>query len=80
MDDLDGRLIRCFSSVYPDLTEDQIRTAGPEFLAAWDSLTAVTLIAVVEEEFGLQINLMDLPEQVTFDAVRKFIHAHTTAS
>ena len=79
MDEVDDRLLRCFSSVFPDLTPDQIRTPSAEFLSAWDSLTAVTLVAVLEEEFGMQINLMDLPEQVTFEAVQKYIRTSTTA-
>jgi acyl carrier protein len=80
MDEMEGRLIRCFSSVFPDLTAEQIRTSSPEFLSAWDSLTAVTLVAVLEEEFSCQVNLTDLPEIVTFESVQEYIRKNSIVS
>jgi len=80
VDEMEDRLIRCFSAVFPDLTAEQIRTSNPEFLSAWDSLTAVTLAAVLEEEFGLQINPSDLPDLVTFEAVQNHIRRHNASS
>jgi acyl carrier protein len=47
---------------------------------AWDSLAAVTLVAVLQEEFGLQINLMDLPELVSFVAVQNYVRKHNVVS
>jgi acyl carrier protein len=78
--ELEDRLMRCFSAVFPALTAEQIRTSSPEFLSAWDSLTAVTLSAVLEEEFGLQINPADLPDPVTFEAVQNYIRTHHASS
>jgi acyl carrier protein len=80
MDEMRDRLVRCFSSVFPDLTAEQIRAASPEFLSAWDSLTAVTLVAVLEQEFGLQINVSDLPETVTFDVAQNYIRKNSKVS
>jgi acyl carrier protein len=80
MDEMEGRLIRCFSSVFPDLAAEQIRVASAESVPAWDSLAAVTLVAVLQEEFGLQINLIDLPELVSFVAVRNYIRKHSSHS
>jgi acyl carrier protein len=77
MDEAENRLIRCFSSVFPDLTTEQIRSASMDSVPAWDSLAAVTLVAVLQEEFGLQINLMDLPELVSFVAVQNYVRKHT---
>jgi acyl carrier protein len=76
MDEAENRLIRCFSSVFPDLTSEQIRSASMDSVPAWDSLAAVTLVAVLQEEFGLQINLMDLPELVSFVAVQSYVRKH----
>ena len=76
MDETENRLIRCFSSVFPDLTPEQIRSASMDSVPAWDSLAAVTLVAVLQEEFGLQINLMDLPELVSFVAVQNHVRKH----
>ena len=73
MDEMEDRLVRCFSSVFPDLTAEQIRAASVETVPVWDSLAAVTLVAVLQEEFGLQINLIDLPELVSFVAVQNYV-------
>jgi acyl carrier protein len=80
MDERQDRLIRCFSSVFPDLTAEQIRTASVESVPAWDSLAAVTLVAVLQEEFGLQISLMDLPELVSFVAVQNYVRKQINIS
>jgi len=76
MDEMEARLVRCFSSVFLDLTPEQIRTASVESVPAWDSLAAVTLVAVLQEEFGLQIELIDLPELVSFVAVENYVRKH----
>jgi acyl carrier protein len=73
---MEARLVRCFSSVFLDLTPEQIRTASVESVPAWDSLAAVTLVAVLQEEFGLQIELIDLPELVSFVAVENYVRKH----
>jgi acyl carrier protein len=76
VDEMEDRLLRCYSAVFPGLSAEQIRTSSPEFLSAWDSLTAVTLAAVLEEEFGLQIDLTELPDLVSFEAVKNHIRTH----
>ena len=80
MDDLEGRLVRCFSSLFSDLTPEQIHVASVESVSAWDSLTSVTLIAVIQQEFGISINLMDLPELDSFDAVENYVRKHGVVS
>jgi acyl carrier protein len=80
MDEMETRLARCFSSVFPELAAEQIRSASMDSVPAWDSLAAVTLVAVLQEEFGLQINLMDLPELVSFAAVQNYVREHKAAS
>jgi acyl carrier protein len=44
-----------------------------ESVPAWDSLAAVTLIAVLEQEFDTQIDLMELPELTSYQAVRDYL-------
>jgi acyl carrier protein len=73
MSELESRLIRCFSSVFPALTPEEIRAASAESLAAWDSLAAVTLVAVVQQEFSVQIDLLDLPELDSFEAFQTYL-------
>jgi acyl carrier protein len=73
MSEVEDRLVRCFSSVFPALTPEEIRTSGAKSLAEWDSLTAVTLVAVVEQEFSVQIDLFDVPEPDSFEAFQSYL-------
>jgi acyl carrier protein len=75
----DDRLVRCFSSVFPILTPDEVRVASAGSLEVWDSLAAVTLVALVEQEFDLTIDLLDLPDLSSFEAFRKYIDQHRSA-
>ena len=73
MPDLDDRLVRCFLSVFPELSDQEIRSASAESLSAWDSLATVTLVAVLQQEFGLEIDLGDLEKFVSFERVRSYV-------
>jgi len=73
MPELDDRLTRCFASVFPALGADQIPEASVGTVPAWDSLAAVTLIAVLEQEFDTQIDLMEMPELTSYQAVRDYL-------
>jgi acyl carrier protein len=70
------RLIRCFSSIFPKLTRDQIRTANVDSLLEWDSLAFATLIAVIEEEFETQIDTSDAPDLSSFESVEQYLRQH----
>lgn len=73
MPDIDARLTRCFASVFPTLPPEEIRSASVESVPAWDSLAAVTLVAVLEQEFDTQIDLMELPDLTSYAAVRNYL-------
>ena len=73
MSELDSRLIRCFSSVFPALSPEEIRIASAESLPAWDSLAAVTLATVVEQEFIVHVDLLDLLKLDSFEAFQTYL-------
>lgn len=77
MSELESRLIRCFSSVFPALMLEEIRAASAQSLAAWNSLAAATLVAVIEQEFSVQIDLFDLPELDSFEAFQTYLRRLT---
>jgi acyl carrier protein len=79
MNNLEHRLVRCFSSVFPALSEDQIRNASVDSVPDWHSLASVTLISVVQEEFGVQVRLTDLPNLISFSAVQNYVQHHATS-
>ena len=73
MSENENRLIRCFASVFPGLTPEEIRATGVDTTGGWDSLSAVTLAAVVQEEFGLEIDAQVLPGLDSFAAFRSYL-------
>jgi acyl carrier protein len=73
MNNDDDRLMRCFASVFPNATRDEIRTAKFDAMPGWDSLRGVTLLAVLDEEFGVQLDIPELLELETFDSVKRYL-------
>jgi acyl carrier protein len=73
MPDLDERLARCFRAVFPGLDEKTISTVHIEQVPEWDSLASVTLARVLEEEFGMPIDLLDFADLRGFQDVRQYI-------
>jgi acyl carrier protein len=64
MNDAPERLSRCFSSVFPKLSQDKIASASVETVEAWDSVAAATLMTVIEEEFGIEFQQDDALEHL----------------
>ena len=54
MDESRARLIKCFELVFPDLPEDQVPSASQATLPEWDSVAAITMMNVIEDEFGFE--------------------------
>lgn len=80
MDPLKRRLAHCFVTVFPDLSEDQILRANQENLASWDSVAAITLVNVIEEEFGIEMDLDALGELNSFDRVCEHLRKEVPAA
>jgi acyl carrier protein len=70
MDDIEKRLAACFSAVLTDLAPEEIAQASSTSVESWDSLAAVTLLAVVEEEFGIRI---DEEDSAKFDSFKNVL-------
>jgi acyl carrier protein len=75
MDQVTDRLRDCFIEVFPDLADDQIESAVRVEMSEWDSLATLTLLAVVEEEFGLALDDEAIAKLTSFSAVREVIEA-----
>jgi len=70
MDEMEKRLAACFSAVLPDLTPEEVRQASATSVKSWDSVATVTLLSVVEEEFGIRIEDED---PARFDSFRNIL-------
>jgi acyl carrier protein len=69
MDDVKARVKECFRVVFPDLPEDKIPSASQATVAAWDSVAAITLVNVLEEQFELELDLDDVADLDSFEKV-----------
>jgi hypothetical protein len=54
-DTVEFRLAVCFRTLFPDLSSAEIPRVTASSMASWDSMATVTLVALVEEEFGIRM-------------------------
>lgn len=73
MSEQENRLLNCFASVFPGISYEEIRSSNAESIGAWDSLSSVTLAAVIQEEFNVEIDPDVLPRLDSFEAFRDYL-------
>jgi acyl carrier protein len=73
MSDQEQLLVRCFASVFPTLSEEEIQNATTESIGIWDSVSTVTLVAVIQEELNIEIDPEIIPELDSFQAFRNYL-------
>jgi acyl carrier protein len=73
MDDVQNRLTNCFETVFPDLPVNEISQSSQSRLSAWDSIAVITLVNVIEEEFGFQVDFDRLPELDSFNRILSYV-------
>ena len=66
MDNTRTRLERCFSLTFPKLDPRQYATASAQTMADWDSVAQVTLLTVIGEEFGIDIDFEEFEGATSF--------------
>ena len=69
----EDRLAGCFADAFPELAPEEIATAGVDTVAAWDSLRAIVLVALLEEAFSVRIPARDYPKLRSYVAVRDYL-------
>ena len=74
MDELDSRLVYCFATAFPELALQEIPSVSMGSLASWDSLAGITLLSLIEEEFGLSISPDDATGLVSFELILHYLH------
>jgi acyl carrier protein len=75
MDNTITRLIACFRTVFPDVLESEIVSASQSGMAGWDSVATITLMNVVEEEFGVMFDLDRMEEFESFDGIERYLRS-----
>jgi acyl carrier protein len=77
MGDVRARLTTCFSAVFPSVAENRIPDATASTVQEWDSVASVTLLATIEEEFGVEIDVNDLAELLSFQSILAYLEANS---
>lgn len=84
MDSTQARLTSCFLAVFPELSSDQVASATSAMVSGWDSVAGVTLLAVVEEEFGIPLEDDDLSRFSSFEGFLSYlkgaVNGHASAN
>jgi acyl carrier protein len=75
MDTIKPRLVSCFQTVFPSLPEQEIPTATQSTVEAWDSIAAITLVGVIEDEFGIQMEMDALADLDSFPRIHEYVAA-----
>ena len=73
MDDVSQRLAGCFRAVFPGLNTEQLPSTSITTLAAWDSVAHVTLLSAISEEFGVDFELQDFEELVSYARILDYL-------
>lgn len=73
MDMIETRLNRCFALAFPGVPAKDISKAALGVVAGWDSLATLTLVALVEEEFGIHFPIHMLSELTSFESFQNAV-------
>ena len=73
MTPLQLRLVKCFKAVFPNLTDEEVMLASITSVSEWDSVAAISLIVVLEEEFGTEISPDEIENLISFELVRNYL-------
>ena len=73
MDEQQRRLANCFCAVFPELSSEEVIHASSATVPSWDSVAVVTLLTVVEEEFGISIEEDDPAKFDSFQQILSYL-------
>lgn len=79
MDDVQDKLSRCFTALFPGLRAEDIPLASQENVPEWDSLAAITMMRMIEEEFEVQLDFEELENLTSFEGICEYLSSRTPA-
>lgn len=79
MDEIQKRLIKCFQIVFPDLPDAEIPAASQSSVPEWDSVAAITLLNVIEDEFQITMDLEMAADLDSFRRIEEFLQDQLSA-
>jgi acyl carrier protein len=78
MTDIQERLVKCFENVFPDLPRGEISQCSQAKNPKWDSVASITLVNVIEDEFGFELDFDLLSELDSFDRILSCVKTHVS--
>ena len=69
MDDVRNKLAHCFSLAFPQMDPSHYPSASAENTNGWDSIAQVTLLTLIGEEFGIDIDFEEFEGATSFEAL-----------
>ena len=73
MDNREAKLIKVFQTVFPDMDAQTAQTASQESVPGWDSVAALTLMNVIEEEFEIQLDFDKAADLTSFPEILDYL-------
>ncbi|MFO0916589.1 MAG: acyl carrier protein [Pirellulales bacterium] len=67
------RLKACFQAAFPDVPAERLVELEAANHPAWDSMTMVVLVNLVQEEFGVEVPPEDVAELLSFASFRDYL-------
>ena len=68
-DKIAEQLARCFSLAFPQMDPSRYSTASAENTNGWDSIAQVTLLSLIGEEFGIDIDFEEFEDATSFESL-----------
>lgn len=73
MNAIDSKLLECMRTVFPTVSDEKLTEASVETLEQWDSLATVTLAALIEESFAIEIDPEEVANLNSFRSIASFL-------
>jgi acyl carrier protein len=70
---IESKLVECMKTVFPTVPEEKLADASIENLGQWDSLSTVTIAALIEESFEIEIAPENLVKLTSFQNIASFL-------
>ena len=70
---IESKLVECMKTVFPTVPEEKLADASIENLEQWDSLSTVTIAALIEESFEIEIEPENLAKLTSFQNIASFL-------
>jgi len=69
MDEIKKKLAHCFSLTFPKMEPSRYAAANAENTSEWDSVAQVTLLTLIGEEFGMEIDFLEFEGETSFESL-----------